>query len=413
MPEVAACLWWLGESEEPSNFQSGAGICRPIEQGYTSGLPLHKLRALALGKPNSFKQQKLVRSLHFLILKGFKPRMSAWKQHPGLLLLFGLLTLIGCTDTRPRKELPALRPVRQAPQTLVERARVQLQVNGKSTQTRAYQMISDGLSLVLTGTPFGVARWDISADRENPKQIFSAADRVDSFSLDARWNVEWYGMNALTMVGRFAVMSGTLGMSVVDMDQGKEVKRYPAPSDGPFTRIGVDGERFSYTALLALPNHSASLIFGFQEQGRVTKLTASLPNLSILSSKAYRNNLCCVRGGAFFGGNAFLALTTRLWMIGVGEEGGIESSGFFDKLQVTDVVTTRELLYLQHQERPSFPSQFPSGGYVFNKEGENIAYLELPENITRFAVSPDDAYLYAGDGSAIVIYAIDWKAGPR
>lgn len=378
--------------------------CRRLQVNrtpWTSCLPLHKFWVLALGKPNSFKQPKLVRSLHFLISKGFEPRMSAWKQHPGLLLLFGLLTLMGCTDTRPRKELPALRPVRQAPRMLVERARVQ--VDGKPT--RVYQMISDGLSLVLTGTPFGVARWDISADREDPKQIFSAAGRVDSFSLDARWNVEWYGMNALTMFGPFAIMSGNVGMSVVDMDQGKEIQRYPAPSDDPITR----DERFAFTALLAFPDHSE--IFGFQEQGRVSRFR--VPNFSVLSSKAYQNNLCCVRGGAFFGGNAFLALTTRLWMIGVGEEGGLESSEFFDKLQVTNVVATRELLYLQHQERSSFPSRFPSGGYVFNKGGENIAYLELPENITRFAVSPDNAYLYAGDGSAIVIYAIDWKVGPR
>ncbi len=331
--------------------------------------------------------------------------MTALKSQLAIGILTVSFALLQCTDTRPKQGLPTLVPTVQAPLTLIERARVYF--NGQDT--RVFQMVVSLNSLVLTGYPFGLARWDTSADPENPKQLFAAIDHVvnneDRFSLDGKWNVDWYGSRALAVVDHYAVMSGAFGSSVIDYDSGKEVHRLPTPNGESIAK----DSHFSYRAVLSHPDFgSHPTLYGIGEEGSVAYLSG-VPTLTISSEEKLQRPICCVRGGRFFHGNAFIALATRLWMVSLDSKGRFETSKFFEQLQVPNVEATKEFLYLQHEENPAFPTQLPSGIYVFNPEGSNVAYLEARP--IAFAVSPDNKYLYANlDNRSVTILLINWAA---
>jgi len=332
-------------------------------------------------------------------------------------LLFSVMVLLqtGCTDRRQPKRFP-VSIQRHEPEILSAIADVQFD----GQQTITHQMLVVGNDLLMTGRPFGFAKWNIGANPENPHLTFAVSDQIDQFSphepIDNRpplgsWVQDWYASGALGVFRHYAFLSGSAGMSVVDMSDThtpREMRRYPpVRADGQVER----DEAFVLRAIV--PHPTQRLLYAFREQDFLEIFNvASLPAVSIQGKIPYGSdgqNVCCVDGAVIFDGMMVVAMRSRLWMFDVESNGGLSNARSYDRLQAVNITATSRFLYVQHKPNYASPqgSGNPEGIYVIDQSGRSVAFLNISP--IKFAVSQDDSHLYANNNdTAVRIYRIQW-----
>lgn len=312
--------------------------------------------------------------------------------------MFGL---VACTDHTP----PPAPPVSSAPVNYGSSVNHVADVQFAGQPTQVLQMTVYQGSLYLTGRPFGLSRWNISADPQNPSLIFAMSDDIVGFS-DAKffgpWIVDWYASGALAVVDGYMVTSGTSGVSVVDIrdtNHPKEVNRAPRNQSGT---TQVDS-RLTYTGLIAHPR--LPYLYGFRFQDSIYQLNRALPNFSILNNFSPGGDLCCTRAAAFYNEKIYTASESRLGIYDVNAQGQFSNYSESTQLQAWWVYATPNMLYVHHEPKASIPSSFAPGIYAFNRSGQLVNYY--PVRPLLFAVSDDDRYLYANpDDTQISIYQL-------
>ena len=339
--------------------------------------------------------------------------MTAWKRQLGFLTaLFGMTLQGGCTDKRT-PPAPAPQGLRQVSGTgsisssLISAATVKFQ----NTNTETLAMVQKTGSLYLTGRPFGFSRWDISADAEKPTLTFAAVDQIDTFAPVGKWVVDWYASGALGLLGTYAFLSGTAGMSVIDIsstNSPREALRKP-PANPNEAQVPRD-EAFVYRAIVANP--SLPVLYGFREQDYVYTMQVTGDDVQLASRDAYGSpgvNVCCVHSATIFSGMLFVAFGSKLVWFTLRQDGRLGQGGQFDLLQATNVASTDRFLYVQHS--PTYGQQQginnPRGFYVFDENGENVDYIASNSSPKQFTVHPGDSHLYMNnDDTSIQIYRI-------
>lgn len=349
--------------------------------------------------------------------------MTTVYRHKGVLLsrLFICLQLgvtfllaTACTDNRVKREA-VLKPQRLPPEALSPVNDVR--INGKDIT--AFQMVSKGGALYLTGIPFFFTKWDITANPESPHPTFVAADDVGSFASRAEgggtseypgmWRADYYGAGGLAVLGPYAIMSGILGTSFVNMSQTSrpvETKRYPAYTSN--MEKPPQDDRFVYQAIGVHPQ--LPMIYGLREQDYMVVSQVSGGGLQPVAQIPYgAGNVCCVKGATVYQGKLFVAMGGSLRFYELASNGALSAPVDLSTLQAVDVVSTENLLYVHHQ--PSYAHSAgagnPAGIYVFDASGNTIAFL--PVQPLRFAVSTNDSHLYANlDDTSVRIYRILW-----
>lgn len=326
-------------------------------------------------------------------------------------LLFVLLTLatVACQDGRKLVVAPQQfsQPYYSAPLTLQAASEVRFQ----NQDIQVQQMVMRAGSLFLTGKPFGFARWEVSADPENPSLTFAASDRITDFSPMGRWIVDWYASNALGLLGNYAFMSGTMGLSAVSIaDTSRPFERGRYPAINPNSTQTTSDEAFKYRAILSHP--TLPLVYGFREQDFIYTLSMSNAGLQLVSKDAYAPNgatVCCVRGGTVFANRAYIAFRDHLAFYDFSAQGQLVNPGVYNGLNVTLVASTQKYLYLFHDpvyQTTTVPP--PKGVYVFDQAGQNVAYFAMNTPLS-FAVAPNDTHIYANfDNTTVQVLRMLW-----
>lgn len=322
-------------------------------------------------------------------------------------MFLALATAVACTDGRPGREQEQLfTNAVPPPTTLIAAADVKF--GGKATD--ALQMTIKGNSLFLTGRPFGFSRWEVGASPETPNLTFAASDQIDQFSPMGKWVVDWYSSGALAIVGQIAFLSGTVGTSVINMTETskpREVQRYPA-LDPNSDQVPSD-EAFVYTAMV--PHPTKPLLYGFRRQDFVYTVDLSQGKMNLQARDAYGapgESVCCVLGATAFRNRVYVAFRDRLIFFDIQADGRLSNPKESLELAAVNVQATANYLYVQHEPTGAGTSPHPSGIYVFDTNGENVAFFKAG-NPRRFAVSSDDSHFYANvDGQSVKIFRIQW-----
>jgi hypothetical protein len=287
-----------------------------------------------------------------------------------------------------------------------------VQFNNQQTTALKMQMI--GGSLYMTGYPFGFARWETSQNPESPTLTFAASDNIQTFSPMGQWVVDRYASGALGIDGQLALMSGSFGLSVVSLYQTQqpiEVARYPGVQPGQ-TGASSD-EAFIYTAIVPHPT-LPQIFYGFRQEDFVYTVEIQQNGLSLVNKTAYSGNgqvVCCVVGGTSFGNGVYVAFKDALAIFSAGSDGTLQNPQVFNQLQVTGIAATQRYIYVQHSPTYGLSQgqQYPRGLYVFDQNGNNVAFFPNSNDFISFAVGPDDAHLYANiDNNSVQIYRMAW-----
>lgn len=342
--------------------------------------------------------------------------MTAWRKQLGTLVTIGVLTLQwGCTDRRTPRAAP-VHLNKQVTQTITSSAKSVASVKFQNADTEVLNMVQKTGSLFLTGRPFGFSRWDVAADAENPHLTFAASDQIDTFAPNGKWVVDWYASGGLGLLGRYAFLSGSAGMSVIDIgntNSPREVLRKPY-ADPNSDQVPRD-EGFVYKAIVASPY--SSVLYGFREQDYVYTLRLAGGDVQLTRKDAYGGdgvNVCCVRSATVFQNVVYVAFGGRLVWFFIGSDGNLEPGGETDELQAANVASTEQYLYVQHT--PTYGQQQglknPKGIYVFDRKGDNVDYIAMNEEPRLFTVHPRDSHLYFNlDNTSIEIFRIQWAQG--
>lgn len=334
------------------------------------------------------------------------------------LVLIFTLALTACTDKRTPLHTQGSRLSRAVAQTLTKVGDLRgTSANGSAVDISTYQMFGKGSNIYLTGAgngapALGFSRWNITADKERPSVVFSVAEQLDSFTekTTKNWSPAFYAAGALSIVGNWAYMSGSAGMSVVDMSDihPKEAVRFPASPDIQINR----DENYVYKAIVAHP--TLPLLYGFREQDYQYTLSASGANVKILGKNPYAGTgetVCCVMGATVFQNQVYVAFTHALWIFKFGPKGELAELTIDDNFQATGITSTGDKLYIMHQpaKAPKVGGENnPAGIYVFDSSGNEANYLAIQPSV--FAVSSDNSHLYANmDETSVTIYRINWN----
>lgn len=297
---------------------------------------------------------------------------------------------------------------------------------GASSDIVTLQMMQKNGALYLVGRPIGFAKWDVASDPESPYPTFTASDNILNFVPNGKWIVDYFAGGALGVVGNLAFMSGAVGMSIVDMsrtEQPKEIGRHPF-QDPNADQVVKDAEgAFSYKAIIPNPSNPG-ILYGFREQDYVYTLNVNYsqkdivnasgktydngPKVTPIRKEAYGpNGVCCVTGGALFAGRAFVAFRSALWIFGISSNGALGQPSVINSLQAYNVQASDRFVYIHHVPSYSAGISKPAGIYVFNQQGNQVAFL--PVSPERFAVSNDDQYLFANvDNASVRIFRMTW-----
>ncbi|MBI4404167.1 MAG: hypothetical protein HY537_08400 [Deltaproteobacteria bacterium] len=324
-------------------------------------------------------------------------RKAPWEiLQAHFLTILLLASLVRCTDRRQPIPSPAIAP--KEPQSLVPAAEVQF----RGDATQIFQMaVRDGL-LHVTGKPLFYAIWDISADPENPSQIFSAVDEFDNFA-PSGWVVDRHASQVLTLAGKFAILGGTAGLSILDLtsiNHPKEVRRYPA---GQTT---VRDDAYVYSGFVM----AGGMGYGFRNDFIYYLDTSRLPELRLMARDSYEGkSICCIRNAAESNGMLYVALQTKLWVLRMGNDGRFSDSLEVASIQAVRIVSTGRFLYIQHSPTPSIPNPLPAGIYVFDKAtGAEVAYLNTSPLV--FTISENDSHIYENlDNQSVRVSRITWQ----
>jgi len=334
------------------------------------------------------------------------------------LMVFGaaatgcLLSFLGCTDRRPPPPAAPVvyrTPPQPPPRTSVESV---AEVRFQNADTTVLAMTRRGNSVFLTGRPFGFMRWDVGANPESPRLTFAASDDIVNFAPKGKWVVDWYASGAVGILGSYGFLSGTSGMSVVDISSTSnpaEVLRIP-DIDPNSDKVGRD---LAYVYKAIVPHPSLPVLYGFREQDFVYTLSAGSGGVNITSKSAYGKSgepVCCVRSAVIFGNRLFVAFLSRLVWFDI-SGGRLGSPGEFSELQAANVTASDNLLYVQHEPNRGQPAGYgnPRGIYVFNLQGENVDFIPLDVVANQIIVDPTDSYLYVNSNNITVdVFRINW-----
>ena len=324
----------------------------------------------------------------------------------GISLLLLTLGISACTDRH-------IAPVR-APSLLQQLPPQRLlavnDIQFNNQPTTVLQMLVQDSSLYLTGRPFGFSKWDIGVDAENPHLTFAASTQIDRFF--GKWVVDWFPSGALAVVGPYAIMSGTVGASIVDLSETgrpKEVRRYPDYQ--PQNDEVVSDAAYVWSALVSHP--FLPVLYAFRQQDAVLTFLINGTQLKPVLKNSYSatgGSECCANGATVFGDKVFVAFRSKLVFFDMASSGQLENPKAFLALHAVNVASTPEHLYVQHEPSAgTFEStQYPRGIYVFDKSGNNVAFLD--ESPLAFAVSSDDRHLYGNmDDQSIRTFRILWQ----
>lgn len=330
------------------------------------------------------------------------------KRHQKTIALFLFVTaLLGCTDRRiPFTKVPVKINSSLPPQSLIEVADVKYD----QKDTTVWTMVNKGDSIFLTGAPFGFARWEIGPNPENPQLTFAVATQIDL--LKPRWIAPLYASGALAVLGSYAFMSGTAGASVMDMrntGSAKEALRYP-PYDENATQNSAD-DAFIWSAASFHP--SRSVLYAFRQQDYVVTYTFDSSGLHLRSKDFYGgagSTVCCVNASTVFNSSVYVAFRSRLVFFDFGGDLSLTNGREYEGLQANYVTSTARYLYVSHEPTTAASSSsvvYPAGIYVFDKQGNNVAYL--PAHPKMFVVNDADTHVYANeDDMSVKIYRIQW-----
>lgn len=325
----------------------------------------------------------------------------------GFLFALALVVAVsGCTDGRiPIKKIPVRINQSLPPQTLVEVAQVRFDGQDMNIWTQ----VRKGSSLFLTGTPFGFARWDIGANPESPQLTFSVSNQIDR--LKPKWVAPWYASGALAVTGNAAIMSGQVGVSVIDMSEThrpREIQRYPAYDEN--SDDVVADEAYIWSAAVMHPTQP--FLYAFRQQDYVLTYQISGGRLRLVGKDQYADGgevTCCADSATTFNNELYLAFRSRLLFFSFGGR-ALTNAREFVGLQATSIASTSRYLYVAHN--PSYGSAaegptYPAGIYIFDTQGQNVGFLQ--SNPINFNVHPNDTHLYANEDSASMkIYRIQW-----
>ncbi len=355
----------------------------------------------------------MVRQLHSLESR-FLTMMATMKKQHSFLFLALLIALSACTDARPPRVfkqdgyLPDTGP-------LIQVANVQF---GGGT-TSVYAMASAYGSLFVTGKPFWFARWDITADPENPHSTYAAyPDHLNTFSpAYGGWVVDQFGASAIGVFGNFALTSGSFGASLLQIgpsaQNAQEVVRLPPPDK---SGQGADPS-WEFKSIAAIPN--TPYVFGFTEQDGAYKIDASNPQYLSRSYLAPysrdANNMpipvCCNTGAAVLAGKMFMAMRNRLIVLNISPSSDFTPyptqnqppvPQIMQQMQPVGVFATSRYLYVHHQPTSANTGQRP-GIYVFDQNLNQVTYFPIQPFV--FAISQDDSHVYSNeDDKGVKIY---------
>ncbi len=333
-----------------------------------------------------------------------------------------LITLLfaGCTDKRA-KDLLTRAPSRYSPSSITEVGFVSVKT-GNSTATydfTAQQILQKNGALYMTGkglggVALGFGTWDLQANGIDPYNLFSAAMNIDSFQYapSQGWTPDYYASQALgvssTSYGSYAIMSGTLGASIVNLATNREVNRYPRPNLGSGATYPSDAN-YIYSAIATHP--SLPIAYGMQRQNQMMILSLSSSGMAINTAVSYGSSgACCAVGSAVFGGKMYIAMQGKLSMYSLGSNGIPTKTGDNNTLQAVNISATDNLLYVHHEPNASQSAGMarPAGIYAFDAQGNQVNYFGIRPR--KFAVSHDDGYIYANmDDLAVRVYSINWN----
>ncbi len=324
-------------------------------------------------------------------------------------LLIGLAGFMAACTNRVSAGLP-INMADLTPQQLNFRGFIAYQGQPMNT----FQLQEQNGYLFATGTPFDFIILNISTDPENPVNIADAKSQMNLFSPDppfGGWSAASFGSTALSIDGQYAVMSGSMGASVVDfqnIQNPQEIIREPPPT----SNLSVYSDStYMWNGVVAL----GSLVFGFQMLN-YNYVFGPLPqSLGIIGKNAYSTqSVCCVMGATYFAPLQQIFVAFRNQLVAYGLQ--YDSSGNFQNLYEVGaantilaayVTSSPHLLYVLHEPLYSgISSPYPAGIYVYSSQYQLVGYLPLTPRV--FAVSDDDSHLYATDQNGnLSIYAIN------
>lgn len=327
---------------------------------------------------------------------------------------YSLLVLIAasaCTDKRtPERKMP-VQIGNLPPQTL--QAVSDIRINGQDIS--AFQMTQKAGALYLTGTPFFFTKWDISSDAESPHQTFVAKDDVDTFQPMGRWRPDWYASGGLAILGPYAIMSGIVGTSFVNLSQTAtpvEQRRYPPlqPVTSDTYESTPKDDHYTYSAIVADPTEP--YVYGMREQDYmvVSQVSAAgLTNPKIVNYSQSGGSVCCVMGATVFNHKLFVAMRGMIRVYDMLGGGNLSAPMDIPTLQAVNISSSDNKLYIQHQ--PTFAqaggASRAAGIYVFDANGNSQAFLASSPK--KFTVAPDDGHLYGNmDDTSVRIFRILW-----
>jgi len=332
--------------------------------------------------------------------------MNTVKRHLSFFLVSLIATgLVACTDRRiPIRKIPVKINNQLPPQSLIEVADVRY----NDQDTTVWTMVNKNDSIYVTGTPFGFAKWEVGPDPESPQLTFAVATQIDL--LKPRWVAPWYASGTMAVLGNYAFMSGSVGASVMDMSStgsAKEVLRYPDYDDAADTATA--DEAFIWSSASFHP--SKPLLYAFRQQDFVLTYSFGNSGLKLLTKESYGGDgetMCCVNGTTVFQNSIYIAFRSRLVMFDFGSNGALTNGREFEGLQATYVTASSRYLYVMHEPTQAGSGPvYPGGIYVFDAQGNNVAYL--PSEAKIFAVNNSDTHLYANeDDTSVKIYQIQW-----
>jgi hypothetical protein len=339
------------------------------------------------------------------------------KHNEGRLFFLLFTLVIGCTDRREVASVPPLKlHSNLPPATSVAVAGVQFQ----NADTTFVTMAAHNGQIYTSGFPFGMAIIDYASNPEAPRLISAVADQIDTAFPIGTWGVDWYASGAIAVLGNFVYTSGTVGLSAFNVSNVMapvEVSRYPLPQNGQPVR----DEAFLYRAIVANPNPVPGLgtvMYGFDQENYVYTIRAQNQNLSLIAKASYgaqNQPVCCVQSATVYNNVIFVAFGSALWAFPLASDGSIGAGQRFPEMQAVNVASSPNFLYVQHSSNYGFqpgPGQqrYPSGIYVFNSAGQNVAFMDITPK--TFVVSESDSHLFDNeDDTEMKVYRMQWATG--
>ncbi len=310
------------------------------------------------------------------------------------------LLAVGCTDSRTVKSKPLQLKQVFANNSLSMTKIAAVRFNSEDTQVA--QMVRVGNTVHMVGYPFAYAGWNIDAP-ETPNLAFDLASQLSDFPIKLPWTVDWYASGAVGIMGSTSVLSGTSGVSLINMTQpkaAKEIFRKP-----PLDAAGKPGRDFGYVYSAIVPHPTQAMWYGFSQQENVYTVAVGQNNTQIISTASYSPNgpVCCVKNAVYFSSTIYVAFGTRLAWFAPTQDGGLVDPGELSSLQATGVAVSDNYVIVHHNPTSavSAGAANPKGFYYFDSAGNLAAYV--PSNVIPrlFVADPSGRYLYMQVGGGV------------